>query len=644
MTQEGLKKNLKSQKRGLQEVQPSPVPLPHQAKMNVAEKAQLTQLSKLASPNRGMLADIESITETTNQIKDDGNKLKYKYIIQDLLKETQSTNAALLKSLMKLAKKYKCMPGKSELGRMYRQMQKDGTAQYNETLHNLLIKKAIRSDSGIINVSVSMPPDKFSCKYNCHFCPNEPGMPRSYLSNEDVFKRASAVEFDAVQQVYSRLRALEANGHPIDKMEFRVLGGTFSCYDHSIADAFIRDLYYAANTYFEDRERAKGTIEEEQIINVTAKAHVVGVGVETRPDEIKESEIIRFRRYGVTRVELGVQHTNDALLRKLNRGHGVLASKRAIKLLKDYGFKVEIHIMADLPGSTPEMDKDCYRQVLRDDPDLIPDYMKDYPCLDVSFTKVKEWKEQGLWKPYAEEDADASKLKDVLVYRQSITPKWVRVNRIQRDFKEEIVACGQLGFNSSSIKSNLAQLVKDEAELQGVFCQCIRCCEVRGDAFDAQEIKYKIAKFMASGGVEYFLSAEIDRIHRPLLLGFLRLRISPALHQSIIPELEGANAMIRELHVYGRVKQVGSDTAVGAGGSAQHIGIGKKLLQMADEIAREEAMVQIAVISGIGVRDYYRKHGYELRGTYMMKEVPRGLLTRLIGLIIVFVKWFLHIF
>jgi ELP3 family radical SAM enzyme/protein acetyltransferase len=583
------------------------------------------------------VADIETIGAP---VKDLTNDFKCKYILQDLQKEIYNNNEELLKVLKKLAKKYKHMPGKGELGVLYRDMQKRGEIEGSPLLNRLLIKKAVRSESGIINVSVSMPPDKFSCKYNCHFCPNEPGMPRSYLSNEDVFKRAAQVEFNTVKQVYSRLSALEANGHPIDKMEFRVLGGTFSCYDHAIADAFVRDLYYAANTYFEGRERQPGTIEEEQAINVTAKAHVVGLGVETRPDEIKEAEIIRFRRYGVTRVEIGVQHTNDALLRKLNRGHGVLASKRAIKLLKDYGFKVEIHIMADLPGSTPEMDKECYRQVLQDDPDLIPDYMKDYPCLDVSFTKVKEWKEQGLWKPYAEEDPDAKKLMDVLVYRQSITPKWVRVNRIQRDFKEEIVSCGQLGYNSSSIKSNLAQLVKDAAEAQGIFCQCIRCCEVRGEDFDAKEIKYKMTKFMASGAVEYFLSAEIDRPLRPLLLGFLRLRISPALFDSIIPELGGATAMIRELHVYGRVKEVG-DTS---GGSAQHLGIGKQLLKMADEISRQEAMVNIAVISGIGVRDYYRKHGYELRGTYMMKEVPVGWFARLIGLIIVFIKWIVGLF
>jgi ELP3 family radical SAM enzyme/protein acetyltransferase len=566
-----------------------------------------------------MSTDIEDITKPSYI-----NKIKCKLILDNLLKMDQDEykdNDSFMKALHKLGKKYKYIPGKTELGILYRELQKSEPERYpyNHTLNNLLIKKAVRSDSGIINVSVSMPPDKFSCKYNCYFCPNEPGMPRSYLSNEDVFKRASAVDFNTVKQVYSRLSALEKNGHPIDKLEFRVLGGTFSCYSHEIADAFIRDLYYAANTYFDRTEREPGSIEEEQQINVFAKAHVVGLGVETRPDEINKNEIIRFRRYGVTRVELGVQHTNDMLLRKVNRGHGLLASKKAIKLLKDYGFKVEIHIMADLPGSTPEIDKDCYRQVLRDDPDLVPDYMKDYPCLDVSFTKVKKWKEEGLWKPYAEEDPDASKLVDVLIYRQSITPKWVRVNRVQRDFKEENLCTGQYGYSSETIKSNLAQLVKDAAEKQGIYCQCIRCCEIRGDTFNPSEIQYKVEKILASGEPEYFISAEIPRKNRHLLLGFLRLRISSVLiNDSIIPELAGPTAMIRELHVYGKVTEVGAGKA---STGAQHLGIGKQLLKMAENLARKDAMTQMAIISGIGVRDYYRKQGYELRGSYMMKSI-----------------------
>jgi ELP3 family radical SAM enzyme/protein acetyltransferase len=383
-------------------------------------------------------------------------------------------------------------------------------------------------------------------------------------------------------------------------------------------------LYYAANTYFDDasgREREPGTIEEEQAINVTTKAHVVGLGIETRPDEIDESEIIRFRRYGVTRVELGVQHTDDNLLRKVNRGHGIKQSKRAIKLLKDYGFKLELHIMADLPGATPEGDKDCYRLVLRDDPDLIPDYMKDYPCLDVTFTKVREWKQQGKWTPYSDATPDARDLKDVLIYRQSITPKWVRVNRIQRDFKPDDEKHGFLGFKSTTVASNLAQIVKDEAEKQGVYCQCIRCCEVRNEKFTPDEVTYKVVSFMASGAPEYFISAEVDRPNRNLMLGFLRLRISDALENSIIPELQGKTAMIRELHVYGKIQEVGV-SAVNGDKSAQHLGIGKKLLGIAESISVKHGMSQIAIISGIGVRGYYQKNGYELRGSYMMKSFP----------------------
>ncbi len=568
------------------------------------------------------LTDIEGTSNTTKSNE---------FIVKSMLKELCNSNTTfesfddIKKCLLPLQRKYKFVPNKYALGKLYRNMIKENpNFAVNQSLYNVLITKGVRSESGILNISVSLPPDKFSCKYNCHFCPNEPGMPRSYLSNEDVFQRAAKFNFDTIKQVHSRLDVLKENGHPIDKLEFRVLGGTFSCYDHSITDTFVRDLYYAANTYFDDasgREREPGTIEEEQAINVTAKAHVVGLGIETRPDEIDESEIIRFRRYGVTRVELGVQHTDDNLLRKVNRGHGIKQSKRAIKLLKDYGFKLELHIMADLPGATPEGDKDCYRLVLRDDPDLIPDYMKDYPCLDVTFTNVREWKQQGKWTPYSDATPDARDLKDVLIYRQSITPKWVRVNRIQRDFKPDDEKHGFLGFKSTTVASNLAQIVKDEAEKQGIYCQCIRCCEVRNEKFTPDEVTYKVVSFTASGAPEYFISAEVDRPNRNLMLGFLRLRISDALENSIIPELQGKTAMIRELHVYGKIQEVGVSSGNGDK-SAQHLGIGKKLLGIAESISVKHGMSQIAIISGIGVRGYYQKNGYELRGSYMMKSFP----------------------
>ncbi len=551
-----------------------------------------------------------------------------------------NTTAGYLTTINKLARKYKKMVSKRELGDAYRLLNTINPIKYPmlPTLHQALMIRAVRSASGILNISVVTPPDKFSCKYNCKFCPNETkangatvDMPRSYLSNEDAVRRAASVDFDAVRQVYIRLLTLEVNGHPLDKIEFRVLGGTFSCYSHDVADAFIRDLYYAANTYVENGhgdERARLTIAEEQELNVRARIHVVGLGIETRPDEISMAEIARLRGYGVTRVELGVQHTNDDLLRRLNRGHGVSASKRAIRRLKDAGFKIEMHIMTDLPGTTPELDKDCYAAVLRDDPDLIPDYMKDYPCLDVAFTEIKKWKAEGTWTPYAERDGGRL-LKDVLIYRQEITPPWVRVNRIQRDFHPAVESNDFLGFTSETLMSNLAQIVKEEAEARGVFCKCIRCCEVRGESFSPDEIVYKTYSFTASGATEKFIAAIIEREPRHLMLGFIRLRLSNLTGSmsaedegsaSVLPELAGRTAMIRELHVYGQLRPAGEAAEVG---SAQHLGIGHRLLQMGESAALEAGFRQMAVISGIGVRDYYRKNGYELYGSYMMKPLYR---------------------
>jgi len=571
--------------------------------------------------------DIEDIS---NNAKLTNNRIICKLIVKELIKmapKYYADNEILQKTLCGFSRKYKIMPGKRDLSGAYRELINENFPII-EPLKNILIKRAVRSDSGIINVSVSMPPENFSCRYNCHFCPNEPGMPRSYLSNEDVFKRATSVHFDAVNQVISRLETMENNGHPIDKLEFRILGGTFSCYPHDVAETFVRDLYYAANIYDEicggQPRRMPLALEKEQAINEKKSAvHVVGMGVETRPDEINENEILRFRRLGITRVEIGVQHTDDNLLKRVNRGHGIKKSKHAIHLLKDYGFKVEIHIMTDLPGATPEGDMECYRQVLREDSGLIPDYLKDYPCLDVSFTEIKKWREDGRWQPYADKTPDAADLKAVLIYRQSITPPWVRVNRIQRDFhliNDDDEATGELGYSSASIKPNLAQIVKEEAEQQGIYCQCIRCREVRSEQFDPYEIKYITHSFIASKGLEYFISAEIPRPNRNLLLGFIRMRFSSTLKNSIIPELKGETAMIRELHVYGRVKEVGSK---GRSAGAQHLGIGKKLLSRCEWIAKENNYTQMAIISGIGVRDYYRQMGYNLKGSYMIKSLVK---------------------
>jgi ELP3 family radical SAM enzyme/protein acetyltransferase len=571
-------------------------------------------------------------------------------IVRDLLEVPQEnikTTNGYSKTMLTLARKHRVTISKRNLGMTYRRLKAAGLVEGSVALDRVLITRAVRSESGILNISVSLPPDRFSCKYNCHFCPNEPGMPRSYLSNEDVFRRAAHVGFDTVRQVWNRLEVLEDNGHPIDKLEYRVLGGTFSCYDHAITDEFVRDLYYAANTYFEralgaDKQRVRGTIEHEQLLNTYARVHCVGIGIETRPDEITRDEVLRLRRYGVTRVETGIQHTDDAVLRKVNRGHLTKHSVAAVKLLKDYGFKVEMHIMADLPGATPDSDRACYERVLTGE-DLIPDYLKDYPCLDVNFTKIREWREEGKWQPYAELN-EGKDLQDVLVYRQQITPPWVRVNRVQRDFHHVADQDG-LGYVSETHSSNLSQKVHRLAEERGIYCQCIRCCEVRDEDFRAEDVTFRIHEFRASGVDEAFICAIVPgcsgalKRRRPLMLGFARVRAPSAelLNTSLFESLKGLTAMIRELHVYGRVKEVGS----GAGdvaGQAQHLGLGRKLMERAETWCRKKGAEKVAVIAGIGVRDYYRRLGYQQSDTYMVKTLPpnlRGMCALLVSICLV---------
>jgi ELP3 family radical SAM enzyme/protein acetyltransferase len=572
------------------------------------------------------MSDIEDYNE--NSI----NQIVVKFIneLLEMPYTSYENNDALSKSLRMLSRKYKVIVSKKELSETYLKLSNENPKIYikNHPLRFAIMKKAVRSSSGIVNITVVTPPDRFSCKFNCHFCPNEPGMPRSYLSNEDAVARAASVDFNTVRQVWKRFDNLEKNGHPIDKIEFRVLGGTFSCYDKEIIDEFIRDLYYAANTYYDFREE-KYSIQKEQELNVNSQIHVVGLGVETRPDMITLDEIIRFRNYGVTRVELGVQHTNDTILRKVNRGHTVKHSKDAIKLLKEYGFKIEIHIMADLPNSSPELDKECYEKILKSDPDLIPDYMKDYPCLDVDFTEIKKWKADGRWKPYAEID-NGKHLHSLLIYRQSITPVWVRVNRIQRDFRP---SCnGVLGFTSETLETNLGDVVTRKAEALGIYCKCIRCSEIKHEKFKPEDIVYKIYNFNASGAQEYFICAVIENSKRDILLGFIRLRLCNSLDDSVIPELVGKTAMIRELHVYGQVNSVGTNLNSGA----QHRGIGKQLMKAAETLAITHGYEKLAVISGIGVRGYYAKLGYSLEGSYMIKSLESIKNYRNILLVIIF--------
>ena len=198
----------------------------------------------------------------------------------------------------------------------------------------------------------------------------------------------------------------------------------------------------------------------------------------------------------------------------------------------------------------------------------------------------------------------------------------MRVNRVQRDFSPATENNDYLGYTSTTISTNLGQIVKERAEQMGVYCKCIRCCELGNEKFDIADVKYKTVEFYASNTIEYFISAEINRPHRPLLLGFIRLRIMNEYDHQVFPELSGNIAIIRELHVYGSVVPV-SVVVAKEKDKAQHRGIGKHLMEMAENIAsRQHFKNRMAVIAGVGVRGYYEKLGYTLEGTYMVKSIP----------------------
>lgn len=475
------------------------------------------------------------------------------------------------------------------------------------------MKKPVRSWSGVLVVTVVMKPDAFSCRHNCAYCPDETkknggkhDMPRSYLSTEPAVMRAMENDFDAVKQVHARLNQLRSLGHVLDKLEIIVLGGTFSEYPKKYRDEFMTDLFYAANVY-DGAPRQKRGMFEEQHENKKTKYKIIGISIETRPDSVCKQEMRRLRMYGVTRVQLGIQHTDDVVLRNINRGHDARAGVLAIRRLKANGFKVDVHVMPDLPGSGPAMDAKMLETVITH-PDYSPDYMKIYPCLDVEHTEIRRWKQTGAWMPYAETDYD--KLVDVIVGAKSVVPKYLRLNRIQRDFPEEKE--NRIGFSSKTIKSNLRQLVLDECERRGVRCACVRCREIKNGTYTGRPV-YSIQRYEASDGYEYFISANTNEDR---LLGFVRLRVNVRDDDVCFREIRDAG-IIREAHVYGFIASTTTANDRDRNRDrVQHRGIGKCLVAMACVVAYSHGLREAAVISGVGARGYYEKLGFRLTKPY----------------------------
>jgi elongator complex protein 3 len=468
-------------------------------------------------------------------------------------------------------------------------------------------KRPSRVLSGVTVVAVMTAP--YPCPHGkCAYCPGGPeyGTPQSYYGDEPALMRALRVGYDPYEQVRVRLRQYEYLGYRPSKVDVIVMGGTFTALPEHYQEWFVTSLFEAFNRYPEDRPEKLPSLEEAQLRNETARIRVVGLTFETRPDHISEYVVNRLLYLGGTRVEIGVQSIYDDVLRIVERGHTVKETIKATQLLKDSGFKVVYHIMPGLPGSNFERDLEMVRELF-ENPDFRPDMLKIYPTLVVKGTKLYQWWVEGRYKALSDEEAV-----ELISEMYRYIPKWVRIMRIQRDLPAQYIEAGPK-------KGNLRELVELRALSKGIKINEIRFREVGRSLLlkgrKLANVEVLVTEYEASGGVEVFISAE--DIQNDVLVGLLRLRIPS--EKAFRPEIDSKTAIIRELHVYGPQLPVGEkprdiDT--------QHLGVGAKLLKKAEEVAYSKYdKRKILILSGIGVREYYRKLGYwrEKNSPYMMK-------------------------
>ncbi|MDO8559035.1 MAG: tRNA uridine(34) 5-carboxymethylaminomethyl modification radical SAM/GNAT enzyme Elp3 [bacterium] len=506
----------------------------------------------------------------------------YPLFIKELVISGAKTPDDLAVVKRRLAKKYKVScPSNVDLLKVYHKSVRNKNVEASNKIEILLRTRPVRSLSGIVNISVLTKP--YPCPGKCLYCPSEKGIPKSYVSGEPAVERAKRLKYDPYLQTKKRIEMLEAEGHPTDKIELRIVGGTWSYYPRKYQEWFIKCCFDACNI------RKGKTMVAVLRNNETAKHRIVGLSVETRPDFINPEEIKWLRELGATMVELGVQSIYDDVLKLNLRGHGVKETIEATKLLKDAGFKILYQMMPNLPGSAPGRDLKMFEELFADSR-FQPDMLKIYPCALIKESPLyKLWKEKK-YKPYTEKQ-----LVGLVKSIKKIIPSYVRIQRIARDIPSHSIVAGPAKI------SNLRQIVAGN-------CKCIRCREVKGNYDPKEKIYLFRENYDASGGKEIFLSfCAQDANHPGRLYSLLRLRIN-----------SDGIAVIREIHTYGQLQTIeGSRTSFN---SPQHKGLGRKLVEEAEKIARKEfSAKKIAVISGVGVRGYWRTLGYQLKKTYMVK-------------------------
>jgi ELP3 family radical SAM enzyme/protein acetyltransferase len=548
------------------------------------------------------------------------------------------------------------------------------------TFTDWLVKCKMRKDSGVLVVTVVLAPSwdetkyrkssSFSCSKKCAYCPTEtdldgnPTQPKSYLSAEPAMLRATQHNFSVYGQISDRYRSYIRNGiisldelqNPNMKFKTEVIvsGGTWECYPKDYRDSVIQEIYWSCNIFGEKDKREMKTLEEEIKTNEKAKFRLIGMTLETRPDFINKYSIRDYRRYNVTRIQIGVQHYDDEILDKIKRECYTKDTIKAIRLLKQVGLKVVVHLMPDLPGSSPEKDIWMFEKAITDS-DLQFDDVKIYPtavCKShdeklIVKSDIADWYKSGEYQPYSEKNLD--ELIKVLEYYLTNMKPWVRIQRLVRDIPAiEIEA----GYKKTS---NLRQIINDKLKREKKKTLDIRSMEIKNRVYPDSHTRMTVYDYKASQGAEYHISIEahtlpwyfdmcylvylftyllnllfcftlkIPKYYQgntktyDALYGFCRLRLELEPGGDIIPELNDC-ALIREVHVYGSSICVNNSTT----SKSQHKGYGMKMVAMAEEIARDRGFKKIAVIAGVGTREYYaKKCGYYLpeESSYMFKDL-----------------------
>lgn len=512
-----------------------------------------------------------------------------------------------------------------------------------QKLNSVFSTKPTRSLSGVSPVAIMTKPSK--CPHGkCTYCVggvNSPwgDVPQSYTGHEPATMRGMRNNYDAYLQVFNRLQQYVLLNQPVDKIEIIVMGGTFPAESKEYQDEFILEVYQALNDFSdlffdekgnlqfvefkkffelpgelhdksrEEKIRSKLlelkskrslTIEEEQVKNQNKKVRCVALCIETKPDWGLLSHGNVMLDQGCTRVELGIQSVYDDVLAEVNRGHDTTVSKKSIQILRDLGFKINFHYMPGLPLTGRERDIEGMKQLFTDS-GYKPDMIKFYPCMVGPGTALYYQMKEGKFNPIDTEEA-ASRLVPV----KKIIPEYCRVQRIQRDVPTKH---WEGGVGLTNFRQHLHQNFKIE-------CRCIRCREPKNKKVDFDSVKLNVMEFEASGGKEFFISFDDEK--NDLILGFARLRF---VSEALRPEISTNSALLRELHVYGVTVPLENDESEEVAESAvQHKGFGKKLVAEAERIASSAGKDKMVVISGVGVREYYRKLGYVREGPYMVKN------------------------